>query len=96
MKSIVQKIYIFSMAFVSTEITLAQVEVNKIFPSSQGKYVTYSSSTSFCDFSDYISFLYSKYDKKRININGNCSFPIGLELNNIFYKKCPGGSFKNK
>jgi len=76
-----------------------QTENDLLKGRSQGKLVTYSANTSFCDFIDYIEFLYAKYDNKKVEVKSNCRFPIGLELNNIFYKEalvqiCKKNNFK--
>jgi general secretion pathway protein D len=84
LKYIYQIIFLFLL--IHNSLLIGQQNINQILSGSEGKYISYPANTSFCDFLDYIEFLYQKYDNKNIVVNTNCRFPIGLELNNIFYK----------
>ncbi len=78
---------IFLLLFLfQSSFSFGQQNVKKFLSDPEGKFISYPSNTSFCDFIDYIEFLYQKYDNQKLILNAKCRFPIGLDLNNVFYK----------
>lgn len=67
--------------------SLSQTKNDGLQNTPQSKYLTYSEETSFCDFVDYIDFLYQKYDGKSLTIQTDCRFPIGVNLTQVLYSK---------
>ncbi len=65
----------------------AQTKTETITNTPQSKFLNYSKETSFCDFIDYVDFLYQKYDKKNITVKTDCRFPINVKLTEVLYSK---------
>ncbi|MCP5063680.1 MAG: type II and III secretion system protein [Ignavibacteriae bacterium] len=65
----------------------AQTKTENITDTSQSKFLNYSEETSFCNFIDYVDFLYQKYENKTIVIKTDCRFPIKIDLNKVIYTK---------
>ena len=76
------QLFLFFFLFLSVS---AQTKPDKLLHNSQSKFLNYSKETSFCDFIDYVDFLYNKYENKTIAVKTDCRFPIGVELNNVLY-----------
>jgi len=66
---------------------IAQTKTESITNTSQSKFLNYSEETSFCDFIDYVDFLYQKYENKTIVVKADCRFPIQVNLNKVLYSK---------
>lgn len=80
------RIYFVLLQIIFTWCLFAQTNEHKLFNSSEGKYISYTAQTSLCDAVDYFQYLFKKYENINLQIESNCDFPIGVELNRVFYK----------
>jgi len=75
------------LLFLFVSLLTAQTKTEKLLNTPQSKFLNYSKETSFCDFIDYVDFLYGKYENKKVVVNTDCRFPINVNLTEVMYSK---------